>query len=152
MCDVLQKSMMNKLSNTSQNSNVKSDFAHFFSNLNSIGLASLLKDDILYDELSKDDWIALFEKQFESFKRNDIHYLKSIAGVCSGCKKGCSGYTFLDEVSGFYVDFVIEVNENGTIDFTECVNLKNELKVTGKKEQIFINELGEINDSYQCPF
>ena len=152
MCDVLQKSMKNKLSNTSKNSNVKSDFAHFFSNLNSIGLASLLKDEALYDEIPKDDWITLFEKQFESFKRNNIHYLTPVAGICSGCKKGCSGYTFLDEVNGFYVDFVIEVNENGTIDFTECVNLKNEMKVAGKKEQIFINELGEINDSYQCPF
>jgi hypothetical protein len=143
---------MNKLSNTSQNSAVKSNFAHFFSNLNSIGLASLLKDDVLYDEQSKQVWIALFEKQFESFKRNNISYLKPIVGVCTGCKKGCSGYTFLDEVNGFYVDFVIEVNEEGAIDFTECVNLKNEMKVAGKKEQIFINELGEINDSYQCPF
>jgi hypothetical protein len=143
---------MNKLSNTSQNSTVKLDFAHFFSNLNSKGLASLLKDDVLYDEQSKQVWIALFEKQFESFKRNNISYLKPIVGVCTGCKKGCSGYTFLDEVNGFYVDFVIEVNEEGAIDFTECVNLKNEMKVAGKKEQIFINELGEINDSYQCPF
>ncbi|MBP6756830.1 MAG: hypothetical protein KA210_11840, partial [Bacteroidia bacterium] len=142
----------NKLSNTSQNSTVKSDFAHFFSNLNSIGLASLLKDEVLYDELPKDDWISLFEKQFESFKRNDIHYLKSIAGVCSGCKKGCSGYTFLDEVNGFYVDFVIEVNDNGTIDFTECVNLKNEIALPNKKEQIFINEKGLYNEIDGVPF
>lgn len=143
--------MMNKLSNTSQNSTVKSDFAHFFSNLNSIGLASLLKDDILYDELSKDDWIALFEKQFESFKRNNINYLEPIAGICSGCKKGCSGYTFLDEVSGFYVDFVIEVNEQGIFDFTECVHLKNEIKVTDKKEQIFIKQIPYL-DTDEVPF
>jgi hypothetical protein len=143
---------MNKLFNTSQNSTVKSDFAHFFSNLNSIGLASLLKDDVLYDELPKDDWIALFEKQFESFKRNDIHYLKPVAGFCSGCKKGCSGYTFLDEVSGFYVDFVIEVNEEGTIDFTECVNLINEITLPNKKEPIYINEKGLYNEIDVVPF
>lgn len=143
--------MMNKLTSTSQNSIVISDFAYFFSNLNSIGLASILKDDILYDEITKGDWIALFEKQFESLKRNNIHYLKPIPGICSGCKKGCSGYTFLDEVNGFYVDFVIEVNENGTIDFTECVNLKNELKVTGKKEQIFIKQIPYL-DTYEVPF
>lgn len=127
-------------------------FVDYFSNLDSNGLASILEDDVLYDEQSKQDWIALFEKQFESFKRNNIHYLKPFAGICSGCKKGCSGYTFLDEVSGFYVDLVFEANKVGDIDFTECVNLKNEMKVAGKKEQIFINELGEINDSYQCPF
>lgn len=125
---------------------------YYLSHLDSGGLFSVLKDDQEYDELSKQDWIALFEKQFESFKRNNISYLKPIVGVCTGCKKGCSGYTFLDEVNGFHVDFVIEVNEEGAIDFTECVNLKNEMKVAGKKEQIFINEMGEINDSYQCPF
>ena len=136
-----------------KNFNNKSEaFVYYLSHLDCKGLSSILKDDHEYDELSKQDWIALFEKQFESFKRNNINYLKPVAGICSGCKKGCSGYTFLDEVNGFYVDFVIEVNGDGTIDFTECVNLKNEMKVAGKKEQIFINELGEINDSYQCPF
>lgn len=142
---------MNKLSNTSQNSSVKSDFAHLFSNLNSIGLASLLKDDILYDELSKDDWIALFEKQFKSFKRNNIHYFKTISGICSGCKKGCSGYTFLDEVNGFYVDLAIEVTEHGNIDFTDCVNLKNQIKVANKKEQIFIKPI-PYPDCDEVPF
>jgi hypothetical protein len=78
--------------------------------------------------------------------------LNPIPGFCSGCKKGCSGYTFLEEVDGFYVDMVFEANKEGDIDFTECVNLKNEIALPNKKEQIFINELGEINDSYQCPF
>ena len=127
-------------------------FIHFFAALDCEGLSSVFKDDVVYDELSKQEWLALFDKQFESFKRNNVHYLKPVAGICSGCKKGCSGYTFLDEVSGFYVDLVFEANKVGDIDFTECVNLKNEMKVPGKKEQIFINELGEINDSYQCPF
>jgi hypothetical protein len=112
----------------------------------------VLKEEVLYDELSKQVWIALFEKQFESFKRNNIHYLKPVVGICSGCKNGCSGYTFLDEVSGFYVDFVLELNEQGSIDFTECVNLKNEMKVAGKKEQIFINEKGLYTSTHDCPF
>ena len=125
--------MMNKLTSTSQHSIVISDFAYFFSNLNSIGLASLLKDDILYDEITKDDWIALFEKQFESFRKNNINHLNPIPGICSGCKKGCFGYTFLDEVNGFYIDIVFEVTKNGTIDFTECVNLINEIALPNKK-------------------
>jgi hypothetical protein len=127
-------------------------FVHYFSLLDSKGLSSVLKEEVLYDELSKQVWIALFEKQFESFKRNNIHYLKPVVGICSGCKNGCSGYTFLDEVSGFYVDFVLELNEQGSIDFTECVNLKNEMKVAGKKEQIFINEKGLYTSTHDCPF
>ena len=127
-------------------------FVYYFSLLDSKGLASILKDDVLYDEQSKQDWIALFEKQFESFRKNNINHLNPIPGICSGCKKGCSGYTFLDEVNGFYVDFVIEVNGNGTIDFTECVNLNNGIILPNKKEQIFINEKGLNTTNHEYPF
>lgn len=126
-------------------------FVDYFSNLDSNGLASILEDDVLYEEKSKQDWLALFDKQFESFRKNNINHLNPIAGICTGCKKGCSGYTFLDEVNGFYVDFVIEVNEQGTIDFTECVNLKNEMKVTGKKEQVILNPVSFQNKD-EVPF
>ena len=126
-------------------------FVHYFSSLDSKGLTSILKDDVLYDEQSKQDWTILFEKQFESLKRNNIHYLKHIPGICSGCKKGCSGYTFLDEVNGFFVDLVIEVSGEGTIDFTECVNLKNKMKVAGKKEQVILNPVSFQNKD-EVPF
>ena len=89
---------------------------------------------------------------FFKIQINNINHLNPIPGICSGCKKGCSGYTFLDEVDGFYVDIVFEANKEGNIDFTECVNLKNEIVLTNKKEQIFMNEKGfeiAIND---CPF
>lgn len=122
--------------------NERETFVHYFSLLDSKGLASILKDNVLYDEQSKQDWIILFENQFESFRENNINHLNSIPGICSGCKNGCSGYTFLDEVDGFYIDIVIDVNEDGAIDFTECVNLKNEIILPNKKEQIFINEKG----------
>jgi hypothetical protein len=144
--------MMNKLSNTSQNSNVKSDFARFFSNLDSIGLASLLKDDILYDELSKQDWITLLEKQFESFKQEKISFLKPIPGSCLGCKKGCSGFTFLDEDSGFYVDLVIESNAAEIADFTDCMNLKNDVLGLNKREQIFMNDKYLHGTTQEFPF
>jgi hypothetical protein len=143
---------MKTFDNYHYKSSLITHFTHYFSNLNSIGLASLLNDDDLYDDIPKEDWIPLFEKQFDSFKKNNIHYLKPVVGICSGCKKGCSGTTFLDEVNGFYVDFVIEVNEEGAIDFTECVNLKNEIMLPNKKEQIFINEKGLYTSTHDYPF
>ncbi len=121
-------------------------FVYYFSLLDSNGLASILKEDVLYDEQSKQDWIALFEKQFKSFRKNNINHLNPIPGICSGCKKGCSGYTFFDEVDGFYVDIAFEANKEGNFDFTECVNLKNEIVLPNKKEQIFINEKGLFNE------
>lgn len=126
-------------------------FVHHFSLLDSKGLASILKDNVIYDELSKQDWIILFEKQFKSFRKYNINHLNPIPGICSGCKKGCSGYTFLDEVDGFYVDIVIEANKEGNFDFTECMNLKNELLIPNKKEQIFINPIPYL-DNDDIPF
>lgn len=130
----------------------KETFANYFSTMDVIGLTSFLKDDVLYDKLSKQDWIVLFENQFESFKSNNIHSLKPITGVCMGCKRGCSGYTFLDEVSGFYVDLVIEVNEEGGIDFTDCTNLKNKILIPYKIEQIFINNKSLNDEMDAVPF
>ena len=126
-------------------------FVHYFAALNSEGLANILKDDVVYDELYKQDWIRLFETQFDSFRGNTIHHLEPIPGICSGCKKGCSGYTFLDEVNGFYVDLAIEVTEHGNIDFMDCVNLKNIIEVANKKEQIFIKPI-PYHDCDEVPF
>lgn len=137
---------------TTQNDSNKSDFARYFSNLDSQGLACLLRDDTLYDELSKQDWIALFEKQFESFKQEKISFLKSIPGSCAGCKKGCSGFTFLDENNGFYVDLVIESNSTSIVDFTDCVNLENEILGLNKKEQIFMNYKDLHSTTEEFPF
>ena len=141
-------------SGTNKSSIFKDDlaaFAHYFATLDSEGLVSILRDDEVYDSLSKQDWISLIKTQFESFRSNTIHYLKPIPGICSGCKKGYSGYTFLDEVNGFYVDLAIEVTEHGNIDFTDCVNLKNQIEVANKKEQIFIKPI-PYPDCDEVPF
>lgn len=143
---------MNTFATTTQNDSDKSYFAYYFSILDCQGLATLLKEDIVYDELSKQDWIALFEKQFESFKQEKISFLKPIPGICTGCKNGCSGFTFLDEDSGFYVDLVIEGNGTSIVDFTDCVNLENEILGLNKKEQIFMNDKGLHGTTEEFPF
>lgn len=143
---------MNKFPTTLQNRTLKSDFARYFSNLDSQGLASLLKDDTFYDELSKQDWIALLEQQFDSFKQENISFLKPIPGSCIGCKKGCSGFTFLDEDSGFYVDLAIESNSKDIVDFTDCMNLKNDILGLNKNEQIFMNDKNLHGTIQEFPF
>lgn len=143
---------MNTLETTTQNDSKKSDFAYYFSNLDSQGLATLLREDTLYDELSKQDWIAIFEKQFESFKQEKISFLRPIPGSCIGCKKGCLGFTFLDKNSGFYVDLAIESNGTSIVDFTDCVNLKNDILGLNKKEQIFMNTKDLYGTTKEFPF
>lgn len=131
--------------------NPKKTFAYHFSLLDIEGLDTILSDKNYYDGVSKSHYINLIKIQFESLKEEGIHHLEPIPGICSGCKKGCSGYTFLDEVNGFYVDLAIEVTEHGNIDFTDCVNLKNQIKVANKKEQIFIKPI-PYPDCDEVPF
>lgn len=134
------------------NNNKVEAFVYYFSRLNSDGLASILSEDTIQDSISIKDWINIFENQFESFKRNEIHYLKPIIGSCTGCKMGCLGYTFLDELEGFYIDLAIEIDNEKIIGFSDCLHLTNESLISDKKEQIFINEKSISHNNHGLPF
>lgn len=127
-------------------------FLYYFSTLDCIGLNTILKENFRYDGYSKSQYITLFEEQFESLKKENIHYLKPIPGICSGCKNGCSGFTFLDEKKGFYLDLIIEMRDTEIVNFIECFNFKNEIKVPNKIEQIAIEPF-ELDSNSDCiPF
>ena len=113
-------------------------FVYYFSTLNSCGLSFLLNDNNIYDDYSKTQWVVMFEKQFKSLRNENIQSLKVVDSVCNGCKKGCSGFTFLDDNFGFYMDLIIELKDSEIVNFMECFNLKNKIKVTNKIEQLFI--------------
>lgn len=134
------------------NNNEVEAFVYYFSSLDSDGLASILSEDTINDSISVKDWINIFENQFESFKRNEIYYLKPIIGSCTGCKMGCFGYTFLDELGGFYIDLAIEIDNEKIIGFSDCLHLTNESLISDKKEQIFINEKSIFHNIDGLPF
>jgi hypothetical protein len=118
--------------------NSRDAFAYHFSLLDIEGLDSILSDKNYYDGVTKSHYINLIKIQFERLKAEGIHNLKIIPGVCYGCKNGCSGFTFLDENKGFYMDFVVEVKNSEITNFIECFDLKNEVEVSNKREQIVI--------------
>jgi hypothetical protein len=118
--------------------NSRDAFAYHFSLLDIEGLDTILSNENYYDGVTKSHYINLIKNQFESLKAEGIHYLKTIPGVCYGCKNGCSGFTFLDQNKGFYMDFIVEVKNSEIINFMECFDLKNEVEVNNKREQIVI--------------
>ena len=113
-------------------------FAYYFSNLDVDGLDRLLSNKNYYDGATKSEYLELIKKHFVSLKKNNIHFLKPIPGVCIGCKNGCSGFTFIDEKDGFYSDIIIETKDAEIVNFMECFNLKNDVEIINKKEQITI--------------
>jgi len=122
----------------------KEAFAYYFSKLGITGIDRVLKDNNNYDGESKDFYVSLIRNEFENFKKQNIHYLKPIKGICKGCKNGCSGYVFIDEKSGFYVNMVIDVKNSEIVDLIECLNFKLEVENSFIKEQIIIKPFLEI--------
>jgi hypothetical protein len=127
-------------------------FAHYFSKLDINGLENILSNQNNYDGITKQEYLELIEKHFVSLKKKDIHSLKAIPGVCDGCEKGCSGFTFLDEKDGFFMDFMVMVNDSEIINFMECYNLKNDIEIPNKKEQIFVKPFTLETDNDEVPF
>lgn len=123
----------------------KEAFANYFSKLDIHGIGSLLNENNYYDEVSKENYLNLIQLQFESLKSKGIHSLKLISGGCNFCKNGCSGFTFLDEINGFYMDLIIEVKNSEIVNFMECMDFKNEFEITAKKEQIVIKPFIKID-------
>jgi hypothetical protein len=127
-------------------------FAHYFSKLDIHGLENVLTNQNNYDGISKQEYLELIENSFVSLKDNGIQSLKAIPGVCDGCEKGCSGFTFLDEKGGFFMDFMIKVKDSEIVNLMECYNFKNHVEVPNKLEQIFIKPFTLDTDNDEVPF
>ena len=127
-------------------------FAYYFSKLDINGLETVLSNQNNYDGITKQEYLELIEKQFVSLKNNGIQSLKAIPGVCDGCEKGCSGFTFLDEKDGFFMDFMLKVKDSEIVNFMECYNLVNEVDIPNKNEQILIKPISIDTDKDEFPF
>jgi hypothetical protein len=126
-------------------------FAHYFSKLDVNGLENVLINQN-YDGITKQEYLELIEKHFISLKNYGIQSLKAIPGVCDGCEKGCSGFTFLDEKGGFFMDFMVKVKDSEIVNFMECYNLKNDIEIPNKLEQIFVKPFTLDTDNDEVPF
>ena len=127
-------------------------FAYYFSKLDINGMDSILSNQNYYDGITKLEYLNLIKEHFISLKNNDINSLKAIPGVCNGCKKGCNGFTFLDEKDGFFMELIIEVKDSEIVNFMECFNLINEVDEPNKKEQITIKPFKLDSDKDDVPF
>ena len=115
-------------------------------------MGTVLSNQNYYDGITKEEYLELIENHFFSLKNNGIQSLKAIPGVCDGCEKGCSGFTFLDEKDGFFMDFMVKIKDSEIVNLMECFNLVNEVDVPNKKEQITIKPFKLDSDKADVPF
>lgn len=101
-------------------------FIHYFSTLNLDGIADLLTDEVLYEHLSKNQFLGYLKLFFDQLKQKGITQLTPTSGTCTECYLGKKALSFVDDGTGDYVDFVL-LTQNGkvtTLNF--CFSMKSE--------------------------
>lgn len=111
---------------------------HFIERLDIDMVDELLDADRTYSDLEKPIFIHKLGLAFDQFlKAGDSSLIKS-KGVCTGqgCDNiGCSGYRFVGDSSGLFLDVVI-IEKNGHInDMFDCtfLEVKGSVKHTGER-------------------
>lgn len=107
---------------------IQEEFTDSFKQLNFKGIKKLLEHNPRWF------YLDLIEENFKTLKLNGISSLEVYKGNCEGCRKGCKGFTFIDENSGNYIDLILENNESEISFINECFRLKNSNKNINKKQ------------------
>ncbi len=130
--------------------NQKDALVHFFSKMDIEMINAILDDELTYQDFRKTFFLKLLSTAFENLKNSGDSELTPIPGTCNNCNLCDTGFSFIGNNSGNYIDLIIQ-SENGKItDLFECTEFLNLEEETHKGQQIFIdiltNELLKDND------
>lgn len=115
-------------------------------------LLELLLDDYkTYHDTTKDLFIEKMNSLFEEFKKQNDTELIPFKGKCksNSCEnKGCTGFSFVGNVSKSYSCLIFEETENNFKDIYHCYQFKTEKKIKGLTEKHSF----DINDDDKASF
>lgn len=131
--------------------NINDAFSYYFSNLDIVGLGNLLENNKKFDGVSKDEYLKLIDSVFIKLKIEGINKLLSYNGICSGCKKDCNGYVFVEKKNKIFFNLVIEVKDSKIHDLIECYNFTTSFNLDDF-EQIEIKPFKLKDWSSNVPF
>ncbi|TRX01345.1 tetratricopeptide repeat protein [Flavobacterium gawalongense] len=106
--------------------------------MNNSLLEVLLDDYKTYQDAPKEIFIKKMGGIFEEFKQKEDTELIPFKGKCNSknCEnKGCTGFSFVGNVSKSYLCLVFEETENNFKDIYHCYQFKTEKKIKGLKEK-----------------
>lgn len=134
-----KKNPLFELINELHKGSTKELFATNFSKLNILGLELLLDKTKQFDGISKTKYLTYINAFFEDKKSNNIKELDCKPIVCLRCKKGCSGYIFLDNIQKIYYSFIVEEENGKIIDLKECSKFETNISLDEFKH-LFVRE------------
>lgn len=101
----------------------------------------LLDDKYTYQEFKKSVFILKLDQALDEFISNGDTFLNCYTGFCDSeiCNYKCSGYSFVGNNSGYYMDLIIEVKDGFVCDMCECAKFKTLETGVKKRKRIRID-------------
>ena len=100
---------------------------HFFQKLDVDMINELLDSDRTYSDLDKAVFIQKLGVAFDQFLEAGDDQLELYSGKCNSeeCDScGCSGFSFLGNRSGNFMDLVVKIEEGRITDIYDCSDFK----------------------------
>jgi len=105
-------------------------------------LEVLLEDYKTYQDAPKDIFIEKLKVAFDEFKAKNDTELLPHKGKCNGtgCEnKGCSGFSFVGNISKMHLDLIFEETDNNYKDICKCSEFKTDVKIKKLNGKVYLD-------------
>lgn len=114
---------------------------YYLSKMDMEMLELVLSDNRTYQDATKNVFLEKLSHSLSEFTAKGDSELKVLKGECSNdnCHKGCAGYAFVGNCSGFHLDFIVEGANNEILDMYYCSEFKAYSDLLDMNKKISIN-------------
>ncbi len=96
----------------------------YFQSMDSDKISLILDNSKKYQGFEKSEYIQKLVVVFDEFKSNGDCNLLALKGHCNGCNTNYSGYRFVGNISGNYINVIFQIKNNTITDIFECGEFK----------------------------
>lgn len=134
--------MESENSNTPNLQSQEDAIVYFLQRVDIEMINDILDDDKTYQDKDKSVFIHKLGIAFEKFIEEGDTFLHRYAGFCNrqDCNFKCTGYSFIGNNSGNYLDVIFIIKEGIVHDLYECTGFKLLEQGIVKKERIYIDK------------
>jgi hypothetical protein len=90
--------------------------------MNLIAIDALLLNHVLYQNMTKQKFIASLKNVFDQFKSLGNTKLISYPGMCGSCDTSLGGYVFIGNKTGHHFGLIFDIENFGIRNMQECSN------------------------------
>ena len=114
---------------------------YFFQRLDVDMVSDILEDNRTYQDFEKPLFVHKLGNTFAEFIKTGDTFLQCHSGFCNSklCNYKCNGFSFTGNLSGNYLDMIIEIKDGIVQDMYECSEFKMQVKGIKKNERIVLH-------------